>query len=210
MILLTGATGFLGSTILRKLALAGYEIVAVKRSTSSCFRINDLLGLKNIHLFDINTQSPKDLFDIYAVDTIIHTATEYGRKGAPLCDILNANLLLPLQLAELGSEYKVNSFINTDSFFNKPSKSYSHLLNYSLSKKSLLAWLDNMKNSLKIVNVVLEHIYGPHDGEAKFTEMIIRNVAINQVESLQLTHGHQKRDFVYVDDVADAFISILQ
>jgi CDP-paratose synthetase len=210
MILLTGSTGFLGSSILRMLVCGGKEVVAIKRSTSSCTRINDMRCLENVHFIDIDKQDPRDLFSKYPVKTIVHTATEYGRGSTPLCDILNANLLLPLQLAELGSKHKVNTFINTDSFFNKPGKAYSYLLNYSLSKKSLLAWLDNMTNKLKIVNVVLEHVYGPHDGEGKFVEMIIRSLAIDNVEELRLTHGHQKRDFVYVDDVANAFALILQ
>jgi hypothetical protein len=74
----------------------------------------------------------------------------------------------------------VRCFINTDSFFNKTGNSYSNLLNYSLSKKSLLIWLEKISASLKIINVVLEHMYGPGDSDSKFVEGIIRSVGIRE------------------------------
>jgi nucleoside-diphosphate-sugar epimerase len=63
---------------------------------------------------------------------------------------------------------------------------------------------------LKIINVVLEHIYGPNDGEFKFIEGLIRNIAILKVPRVPLTHGHQKRDFVYLDDVVSAYLKLVE
>jgi CDP-paratose synthetase len=210
MILLTGATGFLGSSLLAALIAHGHEVVAVKRTISNTAKIQDLLGRSNLHLFDIDTQDPAKIFERYAIDTIIHTATEYGRGATPLYSILDANLILPLRLAELGIQGGVKCFINSDSFFNKGSNSYSNLLNYSLSKKSLLIWLEKLAGDLKIINVVLEHIYGPGDSPSKFVEGVIRQIAVDRVPRLPLTHGHQRRDFVYLDDVVAAYLKLVE
>jgi nucleoside-diphosphate-sugar epimerase len=161
-------------------------------------------------MFDIDREDPKTLFQKHLVDTIIHTATEYGRGSTPLYSILEANLLLPLHLAELGVQCGVKCFINTDSFFNKANNSYSNLLNYSLSKKSLLIWLEKISNNLKIINVVLEHIYGPYDGDSKFVESVIRQIAVQRAQRVELTHGHQRRDFVYIDDVVSAYLKLVE
>lgn len=209
MIILTGSTGFLGSALLARLLARGDAVVAIKRSTSSTAKIQGLLDHPGLHLFDIDVDDPSSLFERYRVDTIIHTATEYGRGATPLYSILNANLLLPLRLAELGMQRGVRCFINTDSFFNKGGHSYSNLLNYSLSKKSLLIWLDKLAGELGIVNVVLEHLYGPGDSPSKFVEHVVRQVGVEQVPHIELTHGHQRRDFVFLDDVVAAYLKLV-
>ena len=208
MILLTGATGFLGSRLLGRLLAHGHEVVAVKRSFSDLTKIRNCVDHPSLHLFDIDVADPKELFERHAVDTIIHTATEYGRGSTPLYSILDANLILPLRLAELGIQGGVKCFINSDSFFNKGANSYSNLLNYSLSKKSLLIWLEKLSIDLKVINVVLEHIYGPGDSPSKFVESVIRRIGMEFVPDIALTHGHQRRDFVFLDDVVDAYIKL--
>jgi len=209
MIVLTGATGFLGSALLEQLLARGDAVVAIKRSSSSTAKIQRSLGHPGLHVFDIDVEDPSRLFEQYRVDTIIHTATEYGRGATPLYGILDANLILPLRLAELGMQRGVQCFINTDSFFNKGGNSYSNLLNYSLSKKSLLIWLDKLSANLKIINVVLEHMYGPGDSPSKFVESVIQRVAIEKAPHIALTHGHQRRDFVFIDDVVEAYLQLV-
>ena len=54
MILLTGATGFLGSQLLINLLDKDYEVVALKRSFSNTKRISGVLKDKKLHLFDID------------------------------------------------------------------------------------------------------------------------------------------------------------
>lgn len=208
-VILSGVTGFLGSALLQGLLNEGYRVIGIKRSTSDTTRITNELNNPLLTLFDIDQADPAQIFRHDKIDAIIHTATEYGRDGAPVYKILEANLILPIRLAELGINAGTNLFINTDSYFNKGNHSYSHLLNYSLSKKSLLIWLGQIAKKLKIINVVLEHIYGPHDGNAKFVEQLIQQVAIQQKDCTSLTHGHQKRDFIYLDDVVDAYLRLL-
>jgi len=123
---------------------------------------------------------------------------------------LEPNLILPIRLIELGIEFNTPCFINTDSYFNKGGGSYSNLLNYSLSKKSLLVWLKHLSNQIRVINVTLEHMYGPGDSRSKFVENLVQEIAVEKVARVRLTHGHQKRDFVYVDDVAGAFINLIE
>lgn len=209
-IVLTGATGFLGSRLLCALLQHGHHVIAIKRSTSITTKIDTVINHPCLNLVDIDRQDPAYVFDHFDVDTIIHAATEYGRGATPLYSILDANLILPLRLAELGMKNGVRCFINSDSFFNKGANSYSNLLNYSLSKKSLLIWLAKLAGDLKIVNVVLEHIYGPGDSSSKFVESMIQQIAVNQVQRVALTHGHQVRDFIHVDDVVSAYLKLLE
>jgi len=209
-VLLTGATGFLGSSLLRRLLLTDRLVLATVRPTSKTERIIDLLSHPKLILVNSDAGTLERTFQQHQIGTIIHTATEYGRGQTPVASILDSNLVLPIRLVELGTRYNAGGFINTDSYFNKLGGSYSNLLNYSLSKRTLLVWLEKFSPQISIANVVLEHLYGPQDSKSKFVEHVIRAVAIDRNKSIKLTHGHQKRDFIYLDDAVDAFVKVLE
>lgn len=209
MILLTGCTGFLGSRLLRRFLADGEDVIALKRSTSSTTRIDADLAHPQLRLIDVDREDIARAFDRFAIDTIVHAATQYGREATPLHTILEANLILPLRLAELGILQGTRCFINTDSYFNKNNSAYSSLLDYALSKKSLLDWLRKLSPQIRIVNVMLEHIYGPYDAPSKFVESLVRRIGVERVAQVPMTHGHQRRDFVYLEDVVSAFVKLV-
>lgn len=210
MIVLTGVTGFLGSHLLGKLLSEGYEVAAIVRMNSSLAKIDAWTSHANVKFYNIEENNLLEIFEENRVDAIVHTATEYGRGGGSISKILEPNLILPIRLIELGIQHNTKCFINTDSYFNKGGSTYSNLLNYSLSKKSLLVWLKHLSNQIRVVNVTLEHMYGPGDSRSKFVENLIQEIAVEQLPRVSLTHGHQKRDFVYVEDVAEAFVKLIE
>jgi len=208
-VLLTGSTGFLGSHILQRfLQEKDINIIALKRSTSKLDRLKSMVDLSAIQFVDCDVIDIEKIFINNKVDIVIHTATEYGRDGKTIYDVLNANLMFPIRIAELSIKYHVNVFINTDSYFNKEALSYNYLLNYSLSKKSLISWLKRLCGQLKVVNIILEHVYGAYDGPQKFVENAIQSIGLKQDKEFDTTYGHQKRDFIFINDVVDAFLIV--
>lgn len=207
--MLTGGTGFLGSRLLQKLLFNNHTVIILKRSFSDLVRINEYIKNPNVILFDIDKKNIEEIFRQQTIDCIIHTATEYGRNGAHISQVMEVNLIYPIRLIELGIKYNVNCFINTDSFFTKNSNSLPHLKNYTLSKRNLSDWLKIFSKNIKILNLSLEHVYGPNDNDSKFVERMIRDIAIKKITHVPLTVGNQKRDFIYIDDVADAYLVIL-
>ncbi len=199
--LLTGATGYLGANILRRLVKFEANFFCLKRKSSNIFRIKDLES--EIRFFNIEDINFEKLFLDHKVDTIIHCATDYGRKNVdPIC-IIDANLTLPLKLLHYGSIAGVNSFINTDTVLNK------NIDSYSLSKKQFLDWLQKYSKKIKTINVATQHFYGPGDDPTKFTAHIIQSL-INDEPKILMTAGNQRRDFIFIEDVVDAFIKIIE
>jgi nucleoside-diphosphate-sugar epimerase len=203
-ILLTGATGFLGSHLLKRLITTGADVVILVRETSNKERIQKLEGFST---FTINQQLSNidALFEMYSIDTIIHVATEYGRN-VPYSSVLESNVLLPIKLIESADKNKLNLFVNTDSFFSKFSN-YSYLREYIMSKKILKDHLRSLSD-LQVFNLQLEHIYGELDSETKFFTSVMKRMLVNE-KVIELTEGNQKRDFIYVLDVVDAYIAVL-
>lgn len=208
-ILLTGATGFLGSSILRELVKYRYDVVILKRSFSNMQKIqelNDYFRSYNIDEFSVDAifETEKNF------DVLIHCATNYGRNQEGASEVLKSNLVFPLQALEAAVNNSVKLFINTDTSLSKLSSVQGYMQNYILSKKQFLDWGHLYSNTEKIcfVNLVLEHLYGPGDDSSKFIAFLIENFK-NKVENIDLTEGEQFRDFVFIDDVVDAYLTII-
>lgn len=200
-ILLTGATGFLGSHLLEALLCQGNQVTILKRSTSDACRIKHLLG--SVAEFDVDVQPLEDAFKPKKVDVVIHTACSYGRHGESVHSVVETNLLFGLRLLD------VATFFNTDIFFNTDTLSPKYLNAYSLSKKHFVEWLKQRSSEIKVVNLKLEHMYGPKDDQTKFVRWVISQLEQN-VERIPLTEGKQLRDFIYIEDVVSAYLLTLE
>lgn len=207
-ILLTGATGFIGSQILNRLIEKRYQVVVLLRPTSDIWRI---AHLKDSFIPCTIVDPAMEFDDVLrknSIDTIIHTATEYGRNSQ-LSSVLLGNVIFPVKLMEAGLRNGLKNFINTDTFLCKDSYNGSYLKDYADSKTMLRAYLKKFSSQIQVDNLILEHPYGEYDAEGKFVPMIIKSLLENR-ETLELTSGEQKRDFVYVADVVEAFITVLE
>ena len=134
-ILLTGATGFLGSHLLEKLLESNYKIIVLKRSFSDIWRIQHLL--QKVVYYDIDKVPLEKPFKENNIHIVIHTATLYGKNNEPISDIVNTNLMFPLKLLETSLRFNLDFFINTDTFFNVNINLPNHQNYYVLSKNIL-------------------------------------------------------------------------
>ena len=206
-VLLTGATGFLGSHLLKALLIAGYKVVILKRSTSDAWRIANLLN--QVTSYDIDNVLLTQAFEDQRIDYVIHTACHYGRNGDSIHQIVETNLMLGLKLLDAATYFNTDTFFNTDTYFNTDKLLQKHLHFYTLSKKQFVEWLHQSCDKIQIINMKLEHLYGPLDNNSKFVPWVLRQLE-QKVESINLTGGEQLRDFIYVDDVASAYLATLQ
>ena len=194
-ILLTGATGFLGSHLLKALVNKGYKVVVLKHSTSDMWRLK---GFEHtFKSYDIDQVPLRKAFEEQYIDTIIHTACVYGRKGESMQQILETNLMFGIEL------------LNTGTFFNTGTLLYKYLNYYALSKKQFEEWLQLASDKIQVVNLKLEHMFGEQDGNEKFTTWILNELK-EEKPTIPLTAGLQKRDFIYIDDVVSAYLTCLE
>lgn len=208
-VLVTGATGFLGSHLVKKLVQEGHTVLLLKRSFSDTTRIKEILS--KVICYDIDQcELFKPFQEFRPIDVIIHAATCYGRNNQPLSTLIEANVMFPLRLLDLASEFNSPSFINTDTYFNTDKIVYQYLNGYSLSKKHFGEWGRQFAESKKnrFINAKLHHSFGANDHDSKFTTYIIKSCLKNS-KRLELTPGEQKRDFIHIDDVVSAYLVLL-
>ena len=199
-ILLTGATGFVGSHILKALVKNGYRVIALIRPSSDPFR---LIGFEDKITICVNQNN--SLLNAFkdGIDIVIHTACLHDRNSKNYSEIIDSNLNFGVRLLDLCKEFDVKHFINTDTFSPKNNNVYS------LSKYHFVEYLNCFSGELNITNLKLQHVYGPNDNPSKFIPWLISAIHSN-LKEIKLTSGIQLRDFIYIDDVVDCYMLILR
>mgnify|MGYP001279201926 CR=1 FL=1 len=193
-ILITGATGFLGSHVIKRL-IKKHDLTILNRTTSSLSRISSFVDKLSIY----NINNIKKIFVDKNIETIIHLSTNYGRKNETVKEIVNTNVLFPTDLIEVAIENGLKNFINTDTSARIDNSFYAS------SKKAFLniLYCFHKKNKINIMNFQPEYIYGPGDDSTKFIPFAIENILCNK--AVNATNGDQKRDFIFIDDLVDAY-----
>ena len=203
-IFVTGATGFIGSHLCLALRRANYSVTAVARGEMSGL----LNRFGNCSIEWVRIQDAIKIVENIKPDAIIHLATDYG-DASGLHRTLIANEAWPLGILEAGIRAGTKIFLNTDSFFGKKNFSYPHMRSYTLSKSHFLAWgkLTVQGTQTRFITLRLEHVFGENDRPNKFVPSLLRQLKAG--ESVDLTAGEQRRDFIYAGDVASAFVTVL-
>jgi CDP-paratose synthetase len=205
-IILTGATGFLGTHLLKELIKENYELIIIKRHSTNLEHINNRFG--RLEAWDL--EELEDLFKIHPdVDAIIHAATDYGRDESNPTAAFFANEVFPTKLLALAIRYSISTFINIDTFFSSSKIEYEHLAAYTLSKRHFKEWGRYYANIKKIgfLNLQLFHLYGEGDGQKKFVPRMVASCLHGG--ELDLTDGLQERDFIYISDAVSAIMTIM-
>ena len=204
---MTGATGFLGFTLLNKLYGDGHKITILTRATTSLTQIKKLSDNFNIIFLtneSLNESLESKLLEAGHFDLIIHAATDYNRIKN-IYSPLFANVNLPIFLLNFAIKHNVLKFINFDTFFNNDQVSFNYLGEYVITKKFFCDYgalaCQNSKG-ITFLNLKIFHMYGPRDRDDKFISYVLS--MCSKGENLQLTNGIQKRDFIFVDDVVSA------
>lgn len=219
-VLITGATGFIGSHLTQRLIHEGFEVGIIKRKNSNVSRIKDLLD--KIVAYDV------DLRDMQAVskavshfrpDVIFHLATYYAVEHQPqeISLMVDTNVLGTTNLLEASKDSMIKLFVNTSSCFVYKERKHELRESAELNPVNLYALTKIQaeqacsffaeKYGLKIITFRIFPPYGPADHERKLVPYVVKSLL--EGEKLKMTTGMQKWDFVYVDDIVNAYTKLL-
>lgn len=216
-VVLTGATGFIGSHVARRLLVAGHRVTAVVRPASDLRRIRDLLP--SLPLLEGDLSVPSALRGPLASaqpDLLIHLAWG-GQMLTPAADNLAA-IGSSLELIRLMPEIGCRRVMVAGTCFEY-APSYDELTEespikphdlYGAAKHALFLVGSHFARLAKIELVWprIFYVYGPHEDPRRLVSSVI--VALLNDRPAPTTQGEQVRDYLHVDDVADALGAIAE
>ena len=217
-ILITGASGFIGSNLLRFFFCNNIEAFALVRKNSNLWRIKDFVNKKK--LFSVNLEDKTKLKKIIKKikpKTIFHLAT-YGGSSYQSDEKKIKSCIYDgtLNLIEACRIHKFNLFVNTGSsseygFANMPMKE-SDPLNpnsfYSFYKgmTSLYCKYLAQSKNLPIVTVRPFHVYGPYESNKRLISNLINSLRMKK--KIFLVDGDISRDLLHVDDLISFYLKL--
>lgn len=206
-LLITGATGYLGSRLVLDALSQGHAVRILARAGSDPWRLAKVLP----QLRQFNVQRPDDavtmeqaLCGMGEADAIVHCATAYGRKGESEAEIYATNRDFPVCLLTAAAKAGVGHFVNTDTVLPAAAGLYA------VAKVAFrqVAQAQAQTGGIKVTNLALEHFFGPGDDITKFPIWVTRKCLTAGAE-LNLTDGTQQRDFIFIDDMVAAYRTVL-
>ena len=216
-ILVTGATGFVGSNLIRKLIRNGYEVHIFTRNTSDKWRINNILPDLNEHVVDLLEEKKlKDLTEHIEPDVIFHLANlgVYGGVHSPDKKVFETNLFGTINLINACDNVDYQCFVNTGSSAEYgPKKSSMKETDvcepvnvYGISKcaSTLYGSFIAKTKDKPIIGLRLFSPFGPYDDKSRLMTYSITNALQNK--PLMLANPGSVRDYIYIEDVLDLYI----
>lgn len=199
-----GATGYLGSKVVHRLAAAGDTVLCVVRKTSSLERLEAVREQVSFcHMEDLpNALAAK------SYDCLVNLACRYPRNSKSDMDMFEANFYQPLGVFTACYQAGVRKYLTIGTGLP------DDLNVYALSKAKfadVLKWYTGRSAALgkpiSVCNVELENFYGEDEPTDRFLPGTVAKLKRN--EKILLTAGTQVRDFVYVEDVLTNLMAVM-
>lgn len=221
-IIVTGGAGFIGSHLIDTLSEQGHKIVVIDNLIHG--KKERIPKKVRLIVKDITDQNLEKEFLYFRPDIVYHLAAQqdvgFAQKN-PTYDA-RINILGTLNILECSRLSRVKSIIYSDSVagFGEPQKlplTSTHprfpISFYGISKHTVEHYLSAYSHyfGLRYVGLILANVYGPR--QDPYGEGGVVAIFANKMKKKQkiIIHGSgkQTRDFIYVQDVVNAFISAM-
>lgn len=219
-VFITGISGFVGAGIARQFVSKGMEVHGLIRPSSNMWRIADIQHNLNLHTGDLlDDESVREAITISKPDTILHLGVygAYPSRQKEKDLIVKSTLLSTMTLLDIAKENGVKMFVNTGSSSEYGTKDHpmreDELIEpnsyYAVGKASQTLYCQQFAREEKLPTVTLRlfSVYGPYEEPTRFIPTLLSKVQKN--EDVPLADPSIQRDFIYIDDVAEAYLAVM-
>lgn len=198
-ILILGGTGYLGSKVIKRLLQEGHNVTCTKRATSNTSRVQEnKVNWIPASVDAIETAARYDNFD-----WVFNMACNYGRSTVLYDNVLEANIEFPLKALNKAVEHRIKNFLTIGTGLPDDLNMYS----FSKSMFSDFGKFYVEKHGINFYNLKLEMFYGSDEPEERFLPSVIHKMIRRQ--EVNTTLGTQKRDIIWVENIVDAVMMVM-
>lgn len=208
----TGATGFVGSHLVRRLVRDGWKVHILSRIGSRLPETPEFIQVTN-HIHDGSTDGMIACVAEAKPSVVFHLASLFLAQHATkdVESLIVSNVLFGNRLLEAMKVNEVNCIINTGtSWQHYNNEDYNPVCLYAATKQAFEALLEYYVQAcgVKAITLKLFDTYGPDDPRLKLFHLL--NKAATSGESLDMSAGEQLIDLVHIDDVVEAYLIAAQ
>ena len=209
-ILLTGATGFIGSNILKAIKLNN-KVFVLQRLNSKII-INKSKNIKILKFKDYNSLSNK--LKKIKVNTIIHCATHYKKKHSnkDIFKFVESNIMLGNIILENIKILNAKQFINFSTTWEDIDNKENNPKNlYAAYKKSFNCIIQYYKKSfpnINFIDLMIVDTFGENDKRQKLINTLRKNY--NQKKITKIISKKLYLNLINVEDIVSAVNIILK
>lgn len=203
----TGATGFLGSRLCRRLARDGWRVRIVARPGSDAAAL-DALAPDAVLRHDGSTEALVAWMREARPDVVFHLASLFvaQHETRDVLPLVETNLAFATQVAEATARAGVTRLVNAGTSWQSfEDVDRNPVCLYAATKEAfedVLAYYVAAEG-LRVVTLRLFDTYGPGDPRPKLFRLLGR--AAGSAEPVAMSPGEQRLDLVFVDDAVEAF-----
>ncbi|CAB4730297.1 MAG: NAD-dependent epimerase/dehydratase family protein [Actinobacteria bacterium] len=227
--LVTGGAGFIGSNLVDRLLAEGHSVEVVDNlSTGKLANLSDARANRDhdfsFHQIDICDPSVADLIERNTPDVVFHLAAQIDVRVSVLDPTFDArvNVLGALNVIEgarragaqkvvfASSGGTIYGVVDPEDLPVTEAHSQHPVAPYGVSKKVITDYLYAFRelHQMEYTSLALANVYGPRQdphGEAGVVAIFAGRLLSGESCTI-FGDGSQTRDYVYVDDVVDAFV----
>lgn len=215
--LLTGGTGFVGANLARRLLADGHEVHLLVRESYTGWRIDAIRGDVRLHTVDmLDAEALNGVVAQVKPEWVFHLAAHGAYSWqTDVRRILDTNLTATMNLVEACLKTGFEAFVNTGSSSeygykdhapaeDEPVEPNSH---YAVFKASatMFCRFTAQRERVHLPTLRLYSVYGPFEEPNRLIPTLILRGLRGQLPPL--VNPDIARDYVYVDDVCDAYIA---
>lgn len=215
-VIVTGATGFVGANLARRLLRDGCSVHLLVRPGYTSWRIDEIKAECSIHEVDLQNAEPlQKVVASIKPDWIFHLAANGAYSWqTDVREIINTNMIGTVNLVQSCLETGFESFVNTGSSSEYGFKDHAPVENeyiepnsyYAVAKSSATMFCQFVSHSQKvrIPTLRLYSIYGPYEEPNRLMPTIIINGLAAKLPPL--VDPNIARDYVSADDCVEAYL----
>ena len=219
-VLITGATGFIGEALTRSLIELGADVICLAfNSRGQLDRLSHFDKAEIIEIDSSGNASLKKLLHDVKPEFVFNLASAGVKLGErDFFSLIEGNKKLLNNLLSSVSADSLKLFVHTGSWSEYEPQEGKKLisedcpLTYKAGYGGAKAQAMTMglaraeHNGIPFVALRLFNVYGPGEGSHRLIPQLIQHLSLN--DPIDLTPGDQVRDFVFIKDVVEAFLSI--
>jgi CDP-paratose synthetase len=205
-VLISGASGYIGSHLLKNIDHKKYQLAVLVRKNSQ-----DILP--GAFIIDSNDADWKTKVRSFNPHVVIHLAAYLtsGDDESQIDKLIESNIRFGTHLLDALKKTDISAFVNTGTFaeYHLKNGKRTPAYLYAATKTAFRSIIEYYQSIIrfKLIDIIPYTVYGGNHSAKKLIDYIYES--LRSPDSINMTPGEQVLDFIHIKDVTGFYVALL-